>query len=78
VHIESRTRDKEAGHDLTAKLAKALVLLDKPMMKRVLPDNETLLVLVLRVDEDVHAVSLTASGDARAPIRSFEQLKKAP
>jgi hypothetical protein len=62
VQTEPLTRDKEAGHDLTAKLAKALVLLDKPvMMERVLLNDGTLPALVLRVDEDVHAVSLITS-----------------
>lgn len=50
-----------AGHDLTARLAKVLVLLDKHMMKRVLLNDGTLPALALRLDEDVHAVSLIAS-----------------
>lgn len=62
MQIELLTRDRDAGHDLTARLAKALVLLDEPVaMKRVLVDDDTLPALVLRVEGEVHAVSHDAS-----------------
>jgi hypothetical protein len=62
VQIELLTRDRDAGHDLTARLAKALVLLDEPVtMKRVLVDDDTLPALALRVGGAVHAVSQDAS-----------------
>jgi len=58
VQIELLTRDRDAGHDLTARLAKALLLLDEPiMMKRVLIDDPELPALALRVDGDVHAIA---------------------
>jgi len=62
VQIELLTRDKDAGHDLTARLAKALMLLDEPVvMKRVLIDDPELPALALRVEGEVHAVSHDAS-----------------
>jgi hypothetical protein len=62
VQIELLTRDRDAGHDLTAGLAKALLLLDEPVtMKRVLVDDEIPPALALRVDGDVHAVSPEAT-----------------
>ncbi len=46
------------GHDLTARLAEALVLLEEPVtMKRVLVDDDVLPALALRVGGKVHAVS---------------------
>ncbi len=62
MQIELLTRDKDAGHDLTARLAKALMLLDEPVvMKRVLIDDPELPALALRVEGEVHAVSHDAS-----------------
>jgi hypothetical protein len=62
VQIELLTRDRDAGHDLTARLAKALMLLDEPVtMKRVLVDDDALPALALRVGGKVHAVSQDAS-----------------
>jgi hypothetical protein len=62
VQIERLTRDRDAGHDLTARLAKALLLLDEPvMMKRVLVDDDALPAPALRVGGGVHAVSQDAS-----------------
>lgn len=62
MQIELLTHDQGAGHDLTARLAKALFLLDKPAtMKRVLVDNPELPELSLRVNGEVHAVSPDAS-----------------
>ena len=62
MQIELLTRDTDAGHDLTARLAKALVLLDEPVaMKRVLVDDDKLPALALRVDGEVHPVSPEAS-----------------
>jgi hypothetical protein len=62
VQIEPLTRDRDAGHDLTARLAKALVLLDEPVaMKRVLVDDDALPALALCVDGEVHTVSPEAS-----------------
>jgi hypothetical protein len=62
VQIELLTRDRDAGHDLTARLAKALVLLDEPVtMKRVLVDDDALPALALRVDGEVRPVSPEAS-----------------
>jgi hypothetical protein len=62
VQIEPFTRDRGAGHDLTAGLAKALLLLDEPVtMKRVLVDDDVLPAPALRVDRGVHAVSRDAS-----------------
>lgn len=62
MQIELLTQDKDAGHDLTARLAKALVLLDEPMtMKRVLVDDDKLPALALRVEGEIHAVSPDAS-----------------
>jgi hypothetical protein len=62
VQIELLTRDKEAGHDLTAKLSKVLVLLDETAtMKRVLVDDPDLPALALRVGGEVHAVSPKAN-----------------
>lgn len=62
MQIELLTRDRDAGHDLTARLAKALVLLDAHVtMKRVLVDDDALPALALRVDGEVHPVSPEAS-----------------
>jgi hypothetical protein len=62
VQIELLTRDRDAGYDLTARLAKALVLLEEPVtMKRVLVDDETLPALALCVKGEVHAVPHDAS-----------------
>lgn len=62
MQIELLTRDRDAGHDLTARLAKALLLLDEPItMKRVLIDDPELPVLALRVGGEVRAVSPDAS-----------------
>lgn len=62
MQIELLTRDRDAGHDLTARLAKALFLLDEPVaMKRVLVDDPELPALALRVEGEVHAVSQNAS-----------------
>ena len=62
MQIELLTRDTDAGHDLTARLAKALFLLDEPItMKRVLVDDPELPALALRVEGEVHAVSHDAS-----------------
>ncbi len=62
MQIELLTRDRDVGHDLTARLAKALLLLDEPVtMKRVLVDDDALPALALRVGEKVHAVSQDAS-----------------
>lgn len=62
MQIELLTRDLDAGHDLTARLAKALVLLEEPVtMKRVLVDDDALPALALRVAGEVHAVSQDAS-----------------
>ncbi len=59
MQIELLTRNQDAGHDLTARLAKALVLLEEPVtMKRVLVDDETLPALALRVKGEVHAVPM--------------------
>jgi hypothetical protein len=62
VQIELLTRDRDEGHDLTARLAKALLLLDEPViMKRVLIDDPELPVLALRVGREIRAVSHDAS-----------------
>jgi hypothetical protein len=62
VQIELLTRNRDAGHDLTTRLAKALVLFEEPVtMKRVLVDDETLPALALRVEGEVHSVSQDAS-----------------
>ncbi len=62
MQIELLTRDKDAGHDLTARLAKALVLLDESVtMKRVLVDDPQLPALALRVGGEIHAVSSDVS-----------------
>lgn len=62
MQIELLTRDKDAGHDLTARLAKVLVLQGGSVtMKRVLVDDDTLPTLALRVEGEVHAVSPDAS-----------------
>ena len=62
MQIELLTRGRDAGHDLTARLAKALVLLEEPVtMKRVLLDDDALPALALRVDGEVHPVSPEAS-----------------
>lgn len=65
MQIELLTHDHDAGHDLTARLAKALVLLDEPAtMKRVLVDDPELPSLALRVNGEVHAVTSNASEEA--------------
>ena len=62
MQIELLTRDRYAGHDLTARLAKALELLEELItMKRVLVDDDALPALALRVRGEVHAVSRDAS-----------------
>lgn len=62
MQFELLTRDRDAGHDLTARLAKALVLLDEPVaMKRVLVDDDALPALALCVDGEVHPVLPEAS-----------------
>ena len=62
MQIELLTRDRDAGHDLTARIVKALVLLEEPVtMKRMLVDDDALPALALRVGGEVHAVSQDAS-----------------
>lgn len=62
MQIELLTRDGDASHDLTARLAKTLVLLEEPVtMKRVLLYDDALPALTLRVEGEVHAVSPEAS-----------------
>lgn len=62
MQIELLTRDRDAGDDLTARLAKALVLLEEPVtMKRVLVDDDTLPARAFQVGRKVHAVSHDAS-----------------
>jgi hypothetical protein len=62
VQINLLTRDRDAGHDLTARLAKALVLPEEPVtMKRVLVEDDALPALALRVEGEVHAISHDAS-----------------
>lgn len=62
MQIELLTRDRGAGHDLTVRLAQALVLLEEPLkMKRLLVDDDLLTALALRVDGEVHPASPEAS-----------------
>ena len=62
MQIELLTHDQGAGHDLTARLAKVLLLLDEPVtMKRVLVDDPELPELALRVGGEVYALPKGAS-----------------
>lgn len=56
------THDHDAGHDITAKLAKVLVLLDEPItMKRTLVTDPELPSLALRLNGEVHTIPGNAS-----------------
>jgi len=58
VQIELLTRSRDAGHDLTARLAKVLLHLGgATTMKRVLVDDPALPELALRVSGVVHEIS---------------------
>ena len=57
MQIELLTHDQGAGHDLTARLAKVLLVLDEPVtMKRVLVDDPELPELALRLGGEVYAL----------------------
>lgn len=62
MQIELLTHDHNAGHDITAKLAKVLVLLNEPItMKRTLVTDPELPSLALRLNGEVYAIPGNAS-----------------
>lgn len=62
MQIELLTHNQSADHDVTAKLAKVLLLLDEPVkMKRTLITDPELPPLALRIGGNIYTVPDNAS-----------------